>query len=152
LTAIATDLQKIVWLYTWHKLPRSLVDSHPRWDARSHTVIQDGHPKAAPQDVIYSAYWVPVFALGLVGIWRSRHQWPRLLPIYVLILANALTAVLAFPDTRYRLEVDPYIAIWAAYGVAGLVMGASERLRRRASSPSPPACGREPRSVADSSG
>src|SRR5262249_34619443 len=131
LTVIATDLKKIVWLYSWHKVPRSLVDSHPRWDPRSHTVIQDGNPKAAPQDLIYSAYWVPVLVLGIVGIWRSRHQWLRLLPIYFLIVANAFTTTLTCPDTRYRLEVDPYIAMWAAYGLWGLVVWASERLRRR---------------------
>lgn len=130
-TAIATDLRKIVWLYTWHKVPRSLVDSHPRWDPRTRTVIQEGRPRAAPQDLLYSAYWVPTFALALFGLWRSRHDWPRFLPIYALILANALTAALTFPDTRYRLEVDPYIVMWAAYAVTCLVMDASERRRGR---------------------
>jgi 4-amino-4-deoxy-L-arabinose transferase-like glycosyltransferase len=37
------DLRKVVWLYTWHKIPRSLVNSSPRWVPVLHTVVDDGN-------------------------------------------------------------------------------------------------------------
>ena len=125
--AITTDLRKVVWLYTWHKVPRSLVDSEPRWDPVQNTVVDDGNPRPALQDVVYSLYWVPVFVLFVSGVILSRRRWRELTPIYLIMLANALVVSLVFADTRYRLEVDPYIAMWAACAVAGL----GTRLRSR---------------------
>jgi 4-amino-4-deoxy-L-arabinose transferase-like glycosyltransferase len=115
--AITTDLRKVVWLYTWHKVPRSLVDSKPRWDPVLNTVVDDGNPRPAPQDIIYSIYWVPTLILFLWGVFISRHRWRELVPIYLIVFANALLVSMVFADTRYRLEVDPYIAMWAAYGL-----------------------------------
>jgi 4-amino-4-deoxy-L-arabinose transferase-like glycosyltransferase len=118
--AIITDLRKVMWLYTWHKVPRSLTDSKPRWDPVLNTVVDDGNPRPAPQDIIYSVYWVPILPLFLLGVFMSRHRWRELIPIYLIVFANALLVSLVFADTRYRLEVDPYIAMWAAYGLVNL--------------------------------
>jgi 4-amino-4-deoxy-L-arabinose transferase-like glycosyltransferase len=118
--AVVTDLRKVVWLYTWHKVPRSLVNSKPRWDPVLHTVVDDGNPRPALQDIIYSIYWVPTLLLFLWGVFISRHRWRELVPIYLIVFANALLVSLLFADTRYRLEVDPYIAMWAAYGWVSL--------------------------------
>ena len=120
-SVIATDLCKVMWLYTWHKVPRSLADSNPRWDPVSNTVVDDGSPRAALQDIIYSIYWVPILLFFLVGVFLSRHHWRKLMPIYLILFANAFTASMTFADIRFRLEVDPCISIWAAYGVVGLV-------------------------------
>ncbi len=125
--AITTDLQKIVWLYTWHKVPRSLVNSSPRWDPDLKRVVDDGNPRAAPQDIVYSIYWVPVLLLLLLGLVVSRHHWQRLIPCYLIVITNALSVAMAFADTRYRLEVDPYIVIWAAYGLTSLMAKLGER-------------------------
>jgi hypothetical protein len=116
LKALATDLRKIVWLYGWHKVPRSLINSDPYWDPELHRVIETGNPRPAPQDIIYSAYWVPVLLLFLLGLLLSRQRWQRLIPIYLVILANAATVAMAFADTRYRLEVEPCIVVLSAHG------------------------------------
>jgi 4-amino-4-deoxy-L-arabinose transferase-like glycosyltransferase len=121
--AITADLQKIVWLYTWHKVPRSLVNSSPRWDPDLKRVVDDGNPRAAPQDIVYSIYWIPVLLLFLVGLVTSRRRWQRLIPCYLIVIANALSVAMAFADTRYRLEIDPYVVIWAAYGLTSLMAG-----------------------------
>lgn len=118
--AVITDLRKVIWLYTWHKVPRSLIDSKPRWDPVLHKVVDDGNPQPAPQDIIYSIYWAPVLLFFLLGVLMSRHRWRELVPIYLIVFANALLVSLLFADTRYRLEVDPYIAMWAAYGLVNL--------------------------------
>jgi 4-amino-4-deoxy-L-arabinose transferase-like glycosyltransferase len=130
--AISTDIHKIVWLYGWHKVPRSFVDSTPRWNPIDQTVVDDGNPRPAYQDILYSLYWVPVLVLFLVGICCSRHAWRRYLPLYVVLFANALSVALAFADTRYRLEVDSVIAVWAAYGtltIGGMLLQRFPRLR-----------------------
>lgn len=119
-SALLTDVHKLVWLYTWHKVPRSFIDSRPRWDPELNQVIDDGAARIAPQDVIYSLYWIPILVLFLTGLVMSRRHWRKLVPLYLIVLTNALTVVMTFADTRYRLEADPYIAMWAAFGLVSL--------------------------------
>lgn len=114
--ALVTDLRKVMWLYTWHKVPRSLVNSKPRWDPLLGRVIDEGNPHPSLQDRVYSIYWVPTLFLFLYGIIGSRNSWRDLVPLYSVLIANALIVGLTFADTRYRLEVDPCITALAAYG------------------------------------
>ena len=113
---LSVDLRKILWLYTWHKVPRSFTDSEPRWDRSLGRVVDEGNPRPDLKDRIYTVYWVPTLVLFLYGLLRSRRHWRDLLPLYSLLLTNALIVALTFADTRYRLDVEPCIAIWAAYG------------------------------------
>ena len=126
--ALVTDLRKIVWLYGWHKVPRSLVNSDPSWDSELHRVVEAGDPRPGPQDIIYSAYWVPVLLLFLLGLALSRGRWPELVPVYLVLLANAATVAMAFADTRYRLEVDPYIVMFSAHSMVAVIRGLGIRI------------------------
>jgi 4-amino-4-deoxy-L-arabinose transferase-like glycosyltransferase len=119
--AFTADLRKVTWLYTWHKVPRSLANSSPRWDPVLHTVVDDGNPRPAPQDIVYSIYWVPILLLFLFGAVLSRQHYRKLVPIYLVLFANALSVGLTFADTRFRLEVDPDIIMLAGYGLIGSV-------------------------------
>jgi 4-amino-4-deoxy-L-arabinose transferase-like glycosyltransferase len=115
--ALITDLKKITMLFTWHKVPRTMVNSQPRWDPVLMTVVDDGNPRLAPQEYVYILYWVPLMLSGLVGLILSFRHWQNLLPIYVAIIGNNLVSMLAVAHTRYRLEIDPFIAVFAAYAV-----------------------------------
>jgi hypothetical protein len=119
--ALSTDIRKVIWLYTWHKVPRSLVNSDPHWDADLKKVVDNPDIHPAPQDILYSIYWVPMLLLFFSGLAASYRYWRQLLPLYVVLVANALVISLTFADTRYRLDVDPYIAIFAAYGLMALL-------------------------------
>ena len=121
--AILTDVRKVVWLYGWHKVPRSFANSSPKWDAAEHRVVDVASLRPAWQDVLYTVYWVPVLALFLWGVWRSRSLARNLLPVYAFLGANAATVALTFADTRYRLEAEPLIAALAAF--AGVELATS---------------------------
>jgi putative flippase GtrA len=129
--AILTDLRKVVWLYGWHKVPRSFVNSRPQWDPVEHRVVDVAPLRPATQDVLYTIYWTPVLVLFVYGLWRSRARIMNLLPLYALLAANALTVALTFADTRYRLEADPLIAVLAAFGGVDVSMALWRRWQER---------------------
>ncbi|MDQ3776541.1 MAG: hypothetical protein M3461_20385 [Pseudomonadota bacterium] len=64
--AILTDVRKVVWLYGWHKVPRSFANSSPKWDAAEHRVVDVA--ACARRGMLYTVYWVPVLALFLWGL------------------------------------------------------------------------------------
>lgn len=118
--AILTDVRKVVWLYGWRKVPRTFGNSDANWDAAENRVLDVASLRPAWQDVLYTVYWVPVLTLFLWGVWRSRSLARNLLPVYALIGGNAVTVVLTFADTRYRLEAEPLIAVLAAFAGVGV--------------------------------
>jgi 4-amino-4-deoxy-L-arabinose transferase-like glycosyltransferase len=73
-----------------------------------------------------AAQWVSIFTytplllLGIAGLYLSRMQWRRLLPIYFFGLALAGPYCLFLPTTRYRLPLDYFLALFAAYAVVAL--------------------------------
>ena len=107
------SLRKLEWAYTWHPVPRKLENSIPHFDPATRTLTDLGQPHVAWQDRVYTIYWVPVLLAAVVGgilTWRQHRQ---LLLLYLVILENAAELVAAYPDTRYRLTVDPFFTLFA---------------------------------------
>jgi hypothetical protein len=103
--AILTGVRKVVWLYGWHKVPRSFANSSPKGDAAERRGVDVARLRPARQDVLYTVY------LFLWGVWRSRSLARNLLPVYAFLGANAVTVALTFA----RLETEPLIAALAAF-------------------------------------
>ncbi len=127
--AIRTDIQKIFWAYGWHKTPRTFANSLPRWDKTLKRIIEDGDPKPATQDRLYTIYWTPGLILAITGIILSRKNFYHLLPVYGFISGNMVIIAASFADTRFRLEVDPYLFIWAGYTINYLFKIVSDRVQ-----------------------
>jgi len=69
--------------------------------------------------------YYPLLVLALAGFWRSRREFPKWAPItalfaYTLLLYSAMHFV-----PRYRIPLIPFMALFAAYGLAGLLKTAS---------------------------
>src|SRR3989442_6343242 len=52
--------------------------------------------------------------LGLLGIFLTRRQWCRLVPLYVLLFGYMGTVLLFFNFSRFRMPVVPILAVFAA--------------------------------------
>ena len=61
-----------------------------------------------------------LFPLALVGVWTTRKQFAKLLPIYIFILAYIPTIVLFLVTARHRLVLIPFMIILAAAGLLWL--------------------------------
>ncbi len=75
--------------------------------------------------------YIPVLLLALVGVVLLRREARRLLPVYGYLLT--LTAVYAvfLPTTRYRLPLDFFLVVFAAYTVSRGAEAVARRQRRR---------------------
>ena len=69
--------------------------------------------------------FVLVAAAGLV---RSFSIWRRYVPLYAMILALSLPPLLYFAEGRFRLPMVPFLAIFAAYGIAWMLRMMNRRL------------------------
>jgi 4-amino-4-deoxy-L-arabinose transferase-like glycosyltransferase/Tfp pilus assembly protein PilF len=59
--------------------------------------------------------------LALAGVWLCRRHWRRLLPLYLFVAAYAVSFIVFFVTSRYRMPMIPIAAILAAAGLVGLV-------------------------------
>jgi 4-amino-4-deoxy-L-arabinose transferase-like glycosyltransferase/cytochrome c-type biogenesis protein CcmH/NrfG len=67
--------------------------------------------------------------LALAGVWLRRRQWLRLLPLYLFGAAYSLSFIVFFVCSRYRLPIIPFVAVFGAMGLTGLVGRTAKRER-----------------------
>ena len=67
--------------------------------------------------------------LALAGVWLWRRQWRRLLPLYLFGAAWSLSFIMFFVCSRYRLPVIPFVAVFGAMGLTGLIGRTAKRER-----------------------
>jgi len=81
--------------------------------------------------LIYAVAYVPLFPLVLVGLWlahrRGAERLPNLLLVDALILYTTAIHVVILAMMRYREPLMPYLLVFAAAGIVGVV----EALRRK---------------------
>lgn len=58
----------------------------------------------------------PVLFFALAGIWFGRSRLRELLPLLLLVLSFACTYALFLTHVRYRIPVEPYLIVLAAFG------------------------------------
>lgn len=63
----------------------------------------------------------PVLLLAIFGLIRSRKMWLKLIPLYLPIIFFSLVHLVILGSIRYRLPLDPYLILFASYGIIVLV-------------------------------
>jgi 4-amino-4-deoxy-L-arabinose transferase-like glycosyltransferase len=72
-------------------------------------------------EIGYTAWWVPLLVLGLVGAWRDRTHWRRNMLFGMHFGAFSLVTGLVWAHTSHRSYLDVYLMVLAAPVLAGLV-------------------------------
>jgi len=68
----------------------------------------------AARDLIAALTYTPILILAIAGLWLTRSEWQRLLPIYGYFLVFMAVYSIYLPATRYRLPLDFFLLIFAA--------------------------------------
>jgi 4-amino-4-deoxy-L-arabinose transferase-like glycosyltransferase len=87
------------------------------WSPIPNAVVDKPDTGGAARDWISAASYTPVLLLALAGFWLSRAQWPRLIPVYLYFGAFSCAYSVFLPATRYRLSLDYFLVIVAAYAL-----------------------------------
>ncbi|HYS05792.1 MAG TPA: tetratricopeptide repeat protein [Candidatus Dormibacteraeota bacterium] len=82
----------------------------PGWATLS---VPSGSSWAAVRIHLVSTFGT-IAPLGLLGIFLTRRQWRRLVPLYVLLFGYMATVLLFFNFSRFRVPVVPILAVFAA--------------------------------------
>jgi Tfp pilus assembly protein PilF len=67
--------------------------------------------------------------LALAGVWLTRRQWRRLLPVYLFAVAYSLSFIAFFVCSRYRTPMVSTVAIFGVMGLVGLIGRMARRER-----------------------
>ncbi|MEW6756518.1 MAG: hypothetical protein AB1505_36940, partial [Candidatus Latescibacterota bacterium] len=59
-----------------------------------------------------------VLVLAAAGAWLARHQWRRLLPLYLLFASLTAVYSVFFVHTRYRMVLEPFLLLLAGHALA----------------------------------
>ncbi len=81
--------------------------------------------------LVLSVSYFPLLFLGLAGLWRARREWPRWIPLVALFAYTLLLYMATHFVPRYRIPLIPFLSLFAAYGLAGLVNSFPHALKRR---------------------
>lgn len=76
-------------------------------------------PYTPKQRAVMGLYFIGLFALALLGAWRTRGL--RWLPVYGLFAYLTLMHSIYLTTLRYRLPLEPFLCLWAAAGAASLL-------------------------------
>jgi 4-amino-4-deoxy-L-arabinose transferase-like glycosyltransferase len=85
--------------------------------------VVEGHPvdRMARHRLWLSVVLLPYYVCAGLGLWRGRRRESWLL--ILLVLAFALGRALFVAKLRYRLPIEPAVALFAAVGVVAMVRG-----------------------------
>jgi len=90
------------------------------WRPVPYKVSGPGKAYSYLHQIISGIYTIPVFILALLGLFYSKGAWRKLFIIYALIIYYSGTYILVRAIIRYRMPVEPYLIMFAAYGIAVL--------------------------------
>lgn len=86
----------------------------------------------AARDWVSILSYVPLLMLAVAGVVLLRRETRRLLPIYGYVLTFTAVYSVFLPTTRYRLPLDFFLVVFAAYALHRIAEGAARRLSGRA--------------------
>jgi tetratricopeptide (TPR) repeat protein len=116
----------------WFDLSFKFIRAHPGAElallARKFVMFFNGYemPQIESYDItrrhyvllrlLFVNFWF-LGSIGIVGILFSLSQWRRLLPLQGYVVAYAISITLFFITARYRVQIAPAMALFAAYAL-----------------------------------
>jgi hypothetical protein len=88
-------------------------------------LFDETNPKAANR--VYRAATVTWLLLALIGLLVSRDRWRRLWPTYAIFGVVTLFHALVIVSARFRIPLEPFSFVWAAWAVEPLVVRLAPR-------------------------
>ena len=79
-------------------------------------------------NVVVNLFYFPSMLLAAFGLWRARHNL-AIVPLWTTFLYVTLLAAVSWGGTRIRYPVEPFLAIFAAYGLLEVLKFSSARFR-----------------------
>jgi len=76
---------------------------------------------------VFTLYWIPVLSLFVLGLLTTARYYRRLMPLYAVLAAHVLLAMLFHGSLRARMPIEPIISILAAAAAVAVVMSAGRR-------------------------
>jgi tetratricopeptide (TPR) repeat protein len=80
--------------------------------------------------VLFVNFWM-LISLGLVGMVSAVKDWRRHFLLYGYVLAFAASVIVFFVTARYRAQIAPVLALYAAHALIVVVPRVIENLRRQ---------------------
>jgi len=82
-----------------------------------------------PLKLLFVNFWF-LGGIGIVGLLFSFSQWRRLFPLQWYVLSYAISIALFFVTARYRVQIAPVMALFAAYALLDVFPRYLTSLRR----------------------
>jgi 4-amino-4-deoxy-L-arabinose transferase-like glycosyltransferase len=117
-------------------LPRSIPPDLPRGQQGGQmindAVRQYETPLFQVGRIAHLLYFTPLWALGLIGVWRAARDGQRGTPLLAVLVAITVAYVIYHPSTRYRSPGDPFLFVFAAYMLTALMRRVRQSGRAKA--------------------
>jgi hypothetical protein len=89
-------------------------------------IVRDGIGRKA--NLVVNLFYFPAMLLAALGLWMTRRT-PATVPLWTTLLYLTLLAAASWGGTRIRYPVEPFLAVFAAYGFLEVLKFSSVRLR-----------------------
>lgn len=121
------------WSLRPDRFATSSRDKRERAAARDARMVVEDHPveNVDRYGGLLAALLLPYYLAALAGLWFSRARLRGASLLLLLVLGTALGYSLVFARVRYRLPVEPFIALFAAAGMLGMMDLVGRRGRPR---------------------
>lgn len=126
----------------YYRVTRSYIRTHPADFGRQvvNKIVdfwrfyprQDIHfPEGTRKITIISLLTEPfLLSLGAFGLWKTRHLWRQLYPLYAAILLLTMVHAISCSQMRYRLPLMPFMIVFATYAAVTWKDSLSMMLKR----------------------
>ncbi|MDD3726342.1 MAG: glycosyltransferase family 39 protein [Candidatus Ratteibacteria bacterium] len=99
------------------------------WRPIPYRISGPGKAYSYLHQIISGIYTVPVFIFAILGLLYSIKNWRKLFILYALIIYYSGTYILVRAIIRYRMPIEPYLIMFAAYGISVLWQNNISKIR-----------------------
>lgn len=101
------------------------------WRPFPRTISGPGQSYSKIHQILSGVYTIPVFIFALLGIFYSAENWRKLFLLYALVFYYSGTYILVRATIRYRMPIEPYLIMFAAYGILVFFRTGYKRLKNQ---------------------
>lgn len=84
------------------------------WSPFPNTVSNRSNNRWSKENILSLISYMPVLLLAIIGVYLTRREWYKLLPVYAYFFALTAPYIIFLPTTRYRLPLDFFLIMFAA--------------------------------------